>query len=133
MLSGPIRCRGLNSEGARPYPVIPSTEAHVTTPPAGGWQFVTTPKGDTVAVPDTWVSRPARSGRGIIYQRPGASGDRYSIRIMDPTPRYPEGYAVFYNQYGQPIDLYGRVASKATWHVALDYLGQMPPPGWPPP
>ena len=105
----------------------------MTAPGAGEWLFVTTPKGYTVAVPRGWLASPAHNSRGIVYQRPGAQGYSYSLRVMEPTTLYPEGYVVFHNSSGQPLDANGKVVSPATWHIPLNYQGIMPPPGWPPP
>jgi hypothetical protein len=51
------------------------------------------------------------------------------IRIMDPTPMYPRGYVRVHNEYGQPVDVFGKPGSKATTHIPSDYEG--PWPGWP--
>ena len=71
----------------------------------------------------------ADSGTGIVYQRPGATGNADMIRIMDPTPQYPSGYVRYYNQHGQPLDVFGNPGSRATTHIPLDYEG--PIPVWP--
>jgi len=51
------------------------------------------------------------------------------IRIMDPTTSYPRGYVVYYNEYGQPLDVFGRPGGRAFTHIPIDYEG--PIPGWP--
>jgi len=102
---------------------------HKNVLPSSGRVFVGTPGGQTVAIPKGWVGRAADSGKGIVYQRPGATGNADMIRIMDPTSRYPSGYARYFNQHGQPLDVFGKPGSQATTHIPLDYQG--PIPGWP--
>ena len=94
-----------------------------------GRTFVTTPNGKTVSIPEGWVGRSADNGNGIVYQRSGATANADMIRVMDPTPRYPSGYVRYYNQHGQPLDVFGKPGSRATTHIPLDYAG--PIPGWP--
>ena len=64
-------------------------------------------QGDEVT-PKDWVARIADNGKGVVWQRPGSAGNADLIRIMAPTERYPDGYARFYNRFGQPIDLDGK-------------------------
>lgn len=92
-------------------------------------KFVTTPRGTTFQIPGSWPSRPANNDRGIVYQRPGAMGDAHSIRIMDPTPRHPNGYYVYYNKYGQPLDVNGKPGSPDATHISEDFKGVTK--GWP--
>jgi hypothetical protein len=94
-----------------------------------GRTFVTTPNGTTVQIPEGWVGRTADSGKGIVYQRPGATGNADMIRIMDPTKQYPNGYVRYYNQHGQPLDVFGKPGSQATTHIPLDHVGSIK--GWP--
>ncbi|WP_028849826.1 hypothetical protein [Thermocrispum municipale] len=78
-----------------------------------------------------WVKRTADNGKGVVYQRPGATGNADMIRIMDPTPRYPHGYVRFYNSHGQPINLDGKPGSRADTHIPIDPNGNYPlPKGW---
>ncbi len=114
----------------------------VDVPPGGGRsggpsaepppprKFVTTPRGTTFPIPGNWPSRPAENGRGIIFRRPGATtrnGD--SVRIMEPTSRHPEGYYVYYNKQGQPLDVNGKPGSPDATHIPEDYKGITK--GWP--
>lgn len=48
------------------------------------------------------------------------------IRIMDPTKQYPSGYVRYYNQRGQPLDVFGKPGSQATTHIPLEYNGPIP-------
>jgi len=106
---------------------IPSEGAEITKT---GYKFVSTPDGNLVRVPEKWDFRLANNGQGSVYQEPGALGNVNMIRIMDPTARYPQGYVVYYNDVGQPLDVYGSVSSgPATTHIPIDYKG--PIPGWP--
>ncbi|MGH9267328.1 MAG: hypothetical protein ACRD0D_04040 [Acidimicrobiales bacterium] len=97
--------------------------------PSSGRTFVGTPRGTVYDVPEGWAPRVADNGRGIVYQRPGATGNADMIRIMDPTSKYPNGYVRYYNQYGQPLDVYGRPGPPSATHISQDYQG--PWPGWP--
>jgi hypothetical protein len=81
------------------------------------------------AIPADWERRPADNSRGTIFQRPGASGNADSIRIMAPTTSYPKGYLRYYNSAGQPLDVNGRPGPPEATHISLDYDG--PWPGWP--
>lgn len=90
---------------------------------SSGRTFVGTPGGRTVAIPEGWVWRVADSGKGVVFQQPGAAGNANMIRIMDPTAQYPAGYMRFYNSYGQPLDVLGAPGSRAATHIPLDYTG----------
>jgi RHS repeat-associated protein len=94
-----------------------------------GYKFVGTPNGNLIRVPENWESRIANNGRGLVFQEPGAGGNSNMIRIMDPTARYPQGYVVYYNELGQPLDIYGYPSGPDATHIPLDYEG--PIPGWP--
>jgi RHS repeat-associated protein len=59
-----------------------------------GYKFVSTPDGNLIRVPENWDGRIANNGRGLVFQDPEATGNANMIRIMDPTPAYPQGYAV---------------------------------------
>lgn len=48
---------------------------------------------------------------------------------MEPTQRYPQGYFVYYNKYGQPLDVYGKPGPRSATHIPEDYQG--PLPAWP--
>ena len=49
---------------------------------------------------------PVESGKGIRLRKPGTTGNRQTLRFMDPTNDYPDGYMVYTNDEGggQPID-----------------------------
>ena len=51
------------------------------------------------------------------------------IRIMDSTSKIPEGYVVYYNQYGQPLNVSGKPGSPSETHIPLNYQGVIT--GWP--
>jgi RHS repeat-associated protein len=63
--------------------------------------FVTTPRGVTYKIPDNWVSRKADTGKRIVFQDPNSVGvgncNQNMIKVMEPTDRYPNGYARIYN------------------------------------
>jgi RHS repeat-associated protein len=104
----------------------------VNNPCGSGGQasiFLTTPRGATYQIPSDWVAREADNGKGIVFQQPGAEGNADSIRIMEPTELYPNGYAVVYNSLGQPVDNLGSPGNplgRAATHLPEDELGDFP-------
>lgn len=91
--------------------------------------MVSTPGGSTVPVPADFVPRVADNGAGIVYQESGAAGDANSVRIMDPTSRYPNGYMVYTNGEGQPLDAFGSAgnpAGRAATHIGLGSSDGLP-------
>lgn len=126
----------LVNKGVRSVDNAPTGGGRPIGPPGGGRsggsggaepppprQFVTTPRGTTFPIPGGWQSRPADSGKGIVFQRPGATGNRDSIRIMEPTPDYPNGYYRYYDHSNQPLDVNGKPGSKDATHISEDYKG----------
>ncbi|MCY1509476.1 hypothetical protein D9M68_438220 [compost metagenome] len=83
---------------------------------------VTNPQGATVTIniPDNYVPSLSNSGRGINFKPHPAVGphaDAGVIRIMEPNTQYPNGYVVFYNANGQPINpLNNNTLSPANHH-----------------
>ena len=71
----------------------------------------------------------ADNGKGLVFQRGGATGNADMIRIMEPTAKYQNGYARVYNAHGQSVDVLGKPGSASTTHIPQDYVGQWP--GWP--
>lgn len=51
------------------------------------------------------------------------------FRIMESNGRYPSGYAVVHNSYGQPVDVFGLPGPRPATHIPEAYRG--PWPGWP--
>ncbi len=96
-----------------------------------GYKFVSTPNGYLVRIPANWESRIANNGRGLVVQDPAVdpASNVNMIRIMDPTMRYPQGYVVYYNEFEQPLDVYGQPGGRDVTHIPLTYQG--PIPGWP--
>jgi hypothetical protein len=97
--------------------------------PSSGRTFVGTPRGTVYDIPEGWEPRVADNGRGIVYQRPGALRNADSIRIMEPTSKYPSGYVRYYNSGNQPLDVFGNPGADPVTHIPQDYVG--PWPGWP--
>jgi hypothetical protein len=91
--------------------------------------FVTTPRGVTYRIPANYWSETAANGKGIVFRPLGSTDNANSIRIMDPTASYPNGYVRVYNSYGQPLNQYGKPGSQADTHFAEDSGGDTPP-GW---
>jgi RHS repeat-associated protein len=89
--------------------------------------YVTTPRGVTYKIPEGWTSEPSRTNKGIIFRPPGSEGNANTIRIMEPTSRYPNGYVVIYNSEGQPVDynLKSHTGPDAT-HIEEDEEGPFP-------
>lgn len=105
--------------------------------PLGGWErpdfnsnmfdtyngrVVINPEGvrTNISIPPGFESRLADNGAGWVFQPPGATGNSGAIRIMWPTANYPNGYAVFYNSGGQPINPNtGQTLSKLIWHFSF--------------
>jgi hypothetical protein len=91
--------------------------------------FVATPRGVFYQIPEGWKGKVTENGKGIMYQRPGADGNADSIRIMQPTDRYPNGYSVAYNSQGQAVGNLGspgnRPGREAT-HLPEDEIGPSP-------
>ena len=70
-----------------------------------------------VDIPKGWTPRVADNGKGVVFQRPGATGNADMIRVMDPTPQYPNGYIRIYNGHGQPVDLAGKPGPPSATHI----------------
>jgi hypothetical protein len=82
-------------------------------------------------VADSFVSEAANSGKGTVWRAPGSSGNAGTVRIMEPTAQYPEGYVRFYNDSGQPIGLNGQPGPNSMTHIPLNPDGTYPlPKNW---
>ncbi|MEU8242045.1 putative T7SS-secreted protein [Actinoplanes missouriensis] len=87
--------------------------------------------GSPAGVKPGWSSRPADNGHGTVYQKPGSAGNADMVRVMEPTPRYPDGYVRFYNQHGQPVGLDGKPGPNSATHIPIRPDGSYPvPQGW---
>ena len=54
-------------------------------------------------VPDSLAAEAANSGKATMRRAPGSSGNAGTVRIMEPTAQYLEGYVRVYNDSGQPV------------------------------
>ncbi len=90
---------------------------------------------------ENWEGRVSDNGKGEVWQRPGATGNKDSVRVMEPTAQYPNGYVRYYNEHGQPIGLDGKpnipgatkAENAAHTHIPMNPDGTYPvPKGWKP-
>ena len=71
-------------------------------------------------IPAGYYAARADNGNGVVYRPNGSTSNANSIRIMGPTPIYPNGYVRFYNNYGQPINFYsGKPGPQSETHFKL--------------
>jgi hypothetical protein len=64
-----------------------------------------------------------------VFRRPGAKGDADSIRVMEPTADYPNGYARVYNADGRAVDILGSLGNRlglVATHFPGDEIGDFP-------
>ncbi|WHU47233.1 hypothetical protein QNM97_25380 [Gordonia sp. L191] len=84
-------------------------------------------------VPSDWVPRRSDNGKGWVWQKPGATGNADSVRVMQPDARNPSGYVRIYNGHGQAIDLNGKPSGNPQTHIPIKPDGSFPlPKGWKP-
>jgi RHS repeat-associated protein len=94
--------------------------------------FAVTGRQTIYQIPDGWVARVADSSKGIVFQEKGAPKtgplkNMNSIRIMDPTDDYPNGYVRVYNSAGNPVDQYGIPSGpRADTHIPEDEPAPFP-------
>lgn len=97
----------------------PDGKRQIIQPHPGG-QVITTSAGVALRIPPRYTANVAENGKGIVYRPIGSTGNASTIRIMDPTERYPKGYARIYNKYGQPINpSTGKPDSDEKTHIGL--------------
>lgn len=68
-----------------------STRNHATEAAGEAAGAVTRPAG----VADDFVSEVANNGKGTVWRAPGSTGNAGTVRIMEPTAQYPDGYVRF--------------------------------------
>jgi RHS repeat-associated protein len=88
--------------------------------------YVTTPRGVTYKIPEGWTSRTADNGKGIVFQKPGSSGNQNMIRIMEPNSRNPNGYVRIYDSNGYPVNYELKQGPDAETHIPEDEEGPFP-------
>ena len=77
-----------------------------------------------IEIPADFAAWPARNGKGWNFSPSEDIGtNRNLIRIMEPTPEYPNGYWRRYNSYAQPEDVFGNPGSRPDTHFPLDENG----------
>lgn len=82
-------------------------------------------------VADNFVAEIASNGKGTVWRPPGSTGNASTVRVMESTSQYPNGYARFYNSTGQPIGLNGKPGPRSDTHIPLGPDGDFPfPNGW---
>lgn len=87
----------------------------------------------------TWKGRVADNGKGEVWQDPDKIGnpanhkDADSMRYMDPTDRYPDGYVRFHGPTGQSLTIDGRTGTNPVTHHPMtpEYTYDIPK-GWRP-
>jgi RHS repeat-associated protein len=78
-----------------------------------------------------WSSRLADNGKGTVWQAPTSTGNAKTVRVMEPTERYPNGYVRFFNEHGQPIGLNGKPGPRSDTHIPRNPDGTYDlPEGW---
>lgn len=78
-----------------------------------------------------WTTRVADNNKGQVWQQPGSTGNANSVRVMEATERYPNGYVRFYNEHGQPVGLNGKPGPRPDTHIPRAPDGSYAvPEGW---
>jgi len=72
-------------------------------------------------IPDDYYGVISDNGKGINFRPNNVPiTNRAMIRVMQPTVRYPNGYVVFYNVGGQPINpLNAQTLTPEFWHFSI--------------
>jgi len=120
----PVHMAGLSSIN---FYASQGTAAQESTTTLKHPDYVVSPNGDVVPIPDGATGPiPAQNGAGFRYT--GGSGGSgldprvTDVRIMDPTPRYPNGYVSYSNASGQAVNPFtGQTVSRSSswWHIIL--------------
>lgn len=78
-----------------------------------------------------WETHPTRNKKGFVLREPGTEGDANTVRFMGGTEENPDGYMVYYNKIGQPINPEtGQPGSKGETHIKPGFKGEIKSPRW---
>lgn len=119
-------------------PISPSVEARGTSTTPAVLGNATNTVDDLAGavsrpagVADDFVSEVANNGKGAVWRAPGSTGNGGTVRVMEPTAQYPNGYVRFYNEGGQPLGLNGKPGPNSATHIPINPDGTYPlPKGW---
>jgi hypothetical protein len=90
-------------------------------------RYIGRPQGAPIRIPEGWEGRISNNGKGVVFQRPGSSGNANSIRISDPDSKNPNGSLRYYDSGGRPLDINGnRSMDPAATHIDLNRREPLP-------
>jgi hypothetical protein len=83
-------------------------------------------------IPENYIAVPAKNGEGWVFREPGTSYEAdknaNTIRVMEATERYPNGYVRVYNSANQAINYQGKPGQRdETTHWPLNDTPVQPP------
>lgn len=129
--SGPMAALTMAAGKALPKPNLPVRPTTTSTGARNPKAYQAPGSADrlpnNLSVPKVWETRSAQNGKGTVWQAPGMqpNANSNSVRVMNPTPDYPNGYVRYYNEYGQAVN----AAGKPGTHSGPDTHFQISPGG----